>query len=81
MRPSALRTQQRPLVALEKNQTSSKYKKFIENCFKLLQGQALHAKTLGFQHPSKDEYLRLNSELSEGFGKVIDKWEKYTYVD
>jgi 23S rRNA pseudouridine1911/1915/1917 synthase len=64
-----------------KGTTSSKYKKFIENCFKLLQGQALHAKTLGFQHPSKDEYLRLNSELSEGFGKVIDKWEKYTYVD
>lgn len=64
-----------------KGTTSSKYKKFIENCFKLLQGQALHAKTLGFQHPSKDEYLRLNSELSEGFGKVIEKWEKYTYVD
>lgn len=64
-----------------KGTTSSKYKKFIENCFKLLQGQALHAKTLGFQHPSKDEYLRLNSELSEGFSKVIEKWEKYTYVD
>jgi 23S rRNA pseudouridine1911/1915/1917 synthase len=64
-----------------KGTTSSKYKKFIENCFNLLEGQALHAKTLGFHHPTKDEYIRLNSELSEGFSKVIEKWEKYTHVD
>ena len=61
--------------------SNSKYKKFIENCFALLEGQALHAKTLGFQHPVKDEYLRLNSDLPEGFSRVIEKWEKYTLVD
>ena len=64
-----------------KGTSNSKYKKFIENCFQLLEGQALHAKTLGFQHPKKDEYIRLNSELSDGFSKVIEKWEKYTLVD
>ncbi len=63
-----------------KGTSNSKYKKFIENCFSLLSGQALHAKTLGFQHPSKDEYIRLNSDLPPGFQQVLDKWEKYTIV-
>lgn len=63
-----------------KGTSNSKYKKFIENCFSLLSGQALHAKTLGFQHPTKDEYLRLNSELPSGFQQVVDKWEKYIII-
>ncbi|HIP31459.1 MAG TPA: RluA family pseudouridine synthase [Crocinitomicaceae bacterium] len=61
-----------------KGTTNSKYKKFIQNCFDLLSGQALHAKTLGFQHPSSKEMVRLTSELPDGFQGVIDKWEKYT---
>lgn len=64
-----------------KGTTNSKYKKFIDNCFGLIDGQALHAKTLGFQHPSKDEYVRLDSELPEGFQAILDKWTKYTGSD
>ncbi|MDX2360056.1 MAG: RluA family pseudouridine synthase [Crocinitomicaceae bacterium] len=64
-----------------KGTTNAKYKRFIENCFDLLEGQALHAKTLGFQHPVKDEYIRLSSDLPEGFQGVIDKWEKYVNPD
>lgn len=63
-----------------KGTTNSKYKKFIENCFANLDGQALHAKTLGFQHPVKNERIQLNSELPSGFQAVIDKWERYTGV-
>lgn len=63
-----------------KGTTNSKYKSFIENCFNLIDGQALHAKTLGFQHPTKDEYIRLDSELPEGFAKILDKWRVYTRV-
>jgi 23S rRNA pseudouridine1911/1915/1917 synthase len=63
-----------------KGTSNSKYKKFIENCFNLLDGQALHAKTLGFQHPTKEEYIRLNSDLPAGFQQVIDKWEKYIII-
>lgn len=63
-----------------KGTSNSKYKKFIENCFNLLDGQALHAKTLGFQHPTKDEYIRLNSDLPDGFRQVIEKWEKYIII-
>ncbi len=64
-----------------KGTTNAKYKKFIENCFELIDGQALHAKTLGFQHPIKDEYIQLNSELPKGFQAILDKWHKYTGQD
>jgi len=63
-----------------KGTTNSKYKKFIENCFELLSGQALHAKTLGFRHPSKDEFMELTSDLPKPFQSVLDKWDKYTGV-
>ena len=61
-----------------KGTTSSKYKSFILNCFDLIAGQALHAKTLGFQHPSKDEYIRLDSDLPEGYTRILEKWRNYT---
>jgi len=61
--------------------TSSKYKKFIENCFDLIPGQALHAKTLGFEHPVTGEYLRFNSELAPGFEAILQKWRSYTISD
>ena len=63
-----------------KGTTNSKYKSFIDNCFNLISGQALHAKTLGFQHPTRNEYIRLDSELPEGFAKILDKWRTYTRV-
>lgn len=64
-----------------KGTTNSKYKKFIENCFSLLSGQALHAKTLGFEHPETKKQIQLTSELPDGFQGVIDKWDRYTGVD
>lgn len=63
--------------AILKGTTSAKYKSFIDNCFALISGQALHAKTLGFQHPTRDEYIRLDSELPEGFQKLLEKWRVY----
>ncbi|MDG0974682.1 MAG: RluA family pseudouridine synthase [Crocinitomicaceae bacterium] len=62
-----------------KGTTYTKYKQFIENCFDLLDGQALHAKTLGFEHPKTKEFLQFNSQLPAGFQAVLQKWE--TYVD
>ncbi|MBY0436515.1 MAG: RNA pseudouridine synthase, partial [Cyclobacteriaceae bacterium] len=60
-----------------KGTTFSKYKQFVENCFKILPRQALHAKTLGFIHPATQEFLRFDSELPEDFKSVIEKWEHY----
>ena len=36
-------------------------------------GQTLHAKKLGFIHPSKNEYVEFNSELPEYFQKIINR--------
>lgn len=55
----------------------SKYKQFVENCFKVIPRQALHAKTLGFIHPVTKEALRFDSELPQDFVDVIEKWEHY----
>jgi 23S rRNA pseudouridine1911/1915/1917 synthase len=55
----------------------SKYKQFVENCFKLIPRQALHAKTLGFIHPETKKFLRFDSDLPEDFKNVIEKWENY----
>jgi 23S rRNA pseudouridine1911/1915/1917 synthase len=61
-----------------KGTTSTSYKKFIENCFELIPGQALHAKTLGFQHPVTGDYKRFDSILPEGFQAILTKWKNYT---
>lgn len=61
-----------------KGTTHAKYKAFIDNCFALLKGQALHAKTLGFEHPQTKKFLQFDSELPDGFQRVIEKWRTYT---
>ncbi len=61
-----------------KGTTFTKYKQFVENCFALLPGQALHAKTLGFSHPVTKEWMSFDSGLPEGFLKVLEKWEGYS---
>jgi 23S rRNA pseudouridine1911/1915/1917 synthase len=57
--------------------TTVKYKQFIENCFALIPGQALHAKTLGFTHPVKNEFMQFDSELPKGYQELLEKWEKF----
>ncbi len=60
-----------------KGTTFTKYKQYVQNCFKIIPRQALHAKSLGFDHPVTGERLQFESELPEDFKTVLDKWEKY----
>jgi 23S rRNA pseudouridine1911/1915/1917 synthase len=60
-----------------KGTTFTKYKQFIDNCFQLLAGQALHAKTLGFTHPVTKEFLSFDSKLPAPFQEVLSKWDSY----
>ena len=60
-----------------KGTSFSKYKQFVDNCFKLLPGQALHAKSLGFTHPKSGEKLVFDSDLPENFLQLLDKWRRY----
>ncbi len=55
----------------------TKYKQFVDNCFKLIPRQALHAKSLGFVHPATKKFVQFESELPEDFTSVIEKWEHY----
>ncbi len=55
----------------------TRYKQFVENCFKVIPRQALHAKTLGFEHPTTGERVFLDSDLPEDFAQVLDKWHHY----
>lgn len=56
----------------------TKYKQFIENAFKLIPGQALHAKTLGISHPTSSKWMHFDSELPEGFNNLLAKWRSYS---
>ncbi|GAB3996699.1 RluA family pseudouridine synthase [Spirosoma daeguense] len=53
------------------------YKAFVENAFKLLPRQALHAKSLGFIHPKTKQWLQFDSELSDDFQAALNKWRKF----
>jgi 23S rRNA pseudouridine1911/1915/1917 synthase len=61
-----------------KGTTFTKYQQFVKNCFKILQRQALHAKSLAFDHPVTGKRLSFDSELPEDMQKVIEKWRNYT---
>jgi 23S rRNA pseudouridine1911/1915/1917 synthase len=61
-----------------KGTTFTKYKQFVQNCFKTLPRQALHAKTLGFTHPTTGEFMRFNSEIPEDITACLEKWRTYT---
>ncbi len=54
-----------------------KYRQFVENCFALLPGQALHAATLGFIHPASGKPMFFEASLPENFTLLLDKWRRY----
>jgi 23S rRNA pseudouridine1911/1915/1917 synthase len=55
----------------------TKYKQFVDNCFAICPRQALHAKTLGFTHPTTGKELFFDTELPDDIREVIEKWRKY----
>lgn len=61
-----------------KGTTFTKYKQFVENSFKTLPRQALHAKTLGFVHPTTKEFMRFDTELPQDMVDCIEKWRNYS---
>lgn len=63
--------------ALLKGTTFTKYKQFVQNCFRILPRQALHAQTLGFQHPTQNKWLDFEAPIPEDMSVAIDKWRNY----
>ncbi len=60
-----------------KGTTFSKYKQFVENCFSKMPRHALHAQSLGFEHPTTKEQMDFESPIPEDFVALISKWEGY----
>ncbi len=60
-----------------KGTTFTKYKQFVLNCFKICQRQALHAKSLGFSHPTTGKDVNFDSELADDMQLLIEKWRGY----
>lgn len=61
-----------------KGTTFSKYRQFIENCFELMPRHALHARMLGFVHPTTGKEMIFESPLPADFRAVLAKWDTYT---
>ncbi|MGC3942997.1 MAG: RluA family pseudouridine synthase [Chryseolinea sp.] len=55
----------------------TKYKQFVDNCFKVLPRQALHARTLGFIHPKTKEWKQFECPLPDDFNEALARWENY----
>ena len=55
----------------------TKYKQFVQNCFKIFPRQALHAKSLGFIHPKTEKAMFFSSDLPKNFQDLIEKWRNY----
>lgn len=62
-----------------RGQRSSTYKAFIQNCFKACNRQALHAKTLGFVHPTTGRQMDFTSDLPNDMQQLINKWSIYVH--
>jgi 23S rRNA pseudouridine1911/1915/1917 synthase len=60
---------------------TAKYRQFVYNCFDICPRQALHAKTLGFDHPRTGEYMHFDSALPDDMQLLIDKWRKYPHQE
>ena len=60
-----------------KGTTFSKYRQFIENCFREIPRHCLHAKILGFVHPTTGKEMYFDSELPIDMVAVLDKWRNY----
>lgn len=60
-----------------KGTTFTKYKQFVNNCFRILPRQALHAKSLSFEHPHTNQRMFFDSPLPDDMQQVIEKWRNY----
>ena len=63
---------------IRKGTIYAKYRQFIRNCLEICPRQALHAKTLGFVHPSLGTGVSFDSPLPDDMQALIEKWRKYS---
>jgi 23S rRNA pseudouridine1911/1915/1917 synthase len=60
-----------------KGTTFTKYRQFIDNCFDLCNRQALHARSLGFIHPTTRKEMYFETPLPTDMDALLEKWRGY----
>ncbi|MBR0276081.1 MAG: RluA family pseudouridine synthase [Prevotella sp.] len=60
-----------------RGERTASYRAFITNCFRLCPRQVLHARTLGFRHPSTGQQMDFTSDLPDDMQALIEKWRKF----
>jgi 23S rRNA pseudouridine1911/1915/1917 synthase len=63
-----------------KGNRTAKYQQFVKNCFEICPRQALHARTLGFTHPTTGRYMNFDSELPDDITHLIEKWRSFAGI-
>ena len=63
---------------IRKGTVYAKYKQFIANCFEMCPRQALHARTLGFEHPITGKWMQFESELPADMAGLLERWDRFT---
>jgi 23S rRNA pseudouridine1911/1915/1917 synthase len=61
-----------------KGAQSPKFEQFVKNSFQILNRQALHARSLGFIHPTTLKDVNFSSPLPSDFKEILDRWRRYT---
>lgn len=57
----------------------SKYKLFVERAFSIMPRHALHAKSLGFEHPRTGEWMFFEADLPNDFTQALQLWRDYLW--
>ncbi len=60
-----------------RGENTPKYRTFIQKTIEAMDRQALHAKSLGFKHPTTNEWMQFDSELPEDFQECLKLWEEF----
>ena len=60
-----------------RGERTGSYRQFVINGFKTCPRQALHARTLGFVHPTTKKQMDFTSELPDDFQGLIERWRRY----
>lgn len=56
---------------------TAKYRQFVAACLRLCPRQALHARTLGFQHPITGQAMDFSAPLPADMERLIHRWRTY----
>ncbi len=60
-----------------RGERTSSYRQFVNNCFDVCPRQALHARTLGFIHPSTGKEMFFEAPIPDDMNQLIDKWRTF----